>query len=193
MHTASAAARLRRSLLACAFTACAIAATAPAALAQNGGANRPINDPRWLLFPAVAGWYDGKIALYASTDTSDAGVANGTPKLNYVPRLAYAANTNAVDDIYTVTNFAQSNIIPSHPQPAGPNNADPNYTPLWQLSKVTWNSGTHPHVLRSEQEVLSAAASGLVTLLKTNIIVNCPVVYTPSGGRLAGVKIIDIN
>ncbi len=128
-----------------------------------------------------------------STDASDPGVAAANPKLNYVPRLASAANTDAVDDIYHVTNYAQSNILPSSPKPAGPDNKDPSYTPLWQLSLVTWKTGVHPQTLRSEQEVKNLAARGVVTIVKTNVVINCPVIYTPSGGRLPGAKIVDVN
>ncbi len=67
---------------------------------------------------------------------------------------------------------------------------DPNYTPLWQVSTVTWNSGTTPHTLKSEEEVLNARDQGLVTVVKTNIVVNCPVIYTPAGGLLPTAKII---
>ncbi len=37
---------------------------------------------------------------------------------------------------------------------------------------------------------MAAAASGNVTLGKTSIVVNCPVIYSPLGGTLAGVTII---
>jgi len=43
---------------------------------------------------------------------------------NYVPQLANAISSHpkSVDDIYTVTNFTQDNIVPSAPQPVGPKN-----------------------------------------------------------------------
>ena len=92
------------------------------------------------------------------------------------------------DDIYHVTNFTQGNVIPSAPIPAGPGNTDPNYTPLWQLSLVTWKAS--PHILKSEEEVLNAQSQGLVEIVKTNIVLNCPVIYTPEGGLLPTAKII---
>jgi hypothetical protein len=95
-----------------------------------------------------------------------------------------------VDDIYHITNFTQGNVIPSAPIPAGPGNTDPNYSPLWQLSTVTWNPGITPYVLTSEAEILDAQSRGLVTLVKTNIVINCPVIYTPFGGFLPDTRII---
>lgn len=142
-------------------------------------------------FPIVFCWYKGQPALYIQTDASDPGLA-AQQRVNLVPRLAnaiQAPNGGAVDDIYHVTNFNQGNVIPSAPIPAGPKNSDPNYTPIWQVSLVTWNTGTTPRVLTSEEDILGARDDGEVTLTKTNIVVNCPVIYTPQGGKLPLVKI----
>jgi len=38
--------------------------------------------------------------------------------------------------------------------------------------------------------VLNAQAEGLVTIASTDIVVNCPVIYTPSGGVLPTATII---
>ena len=135
--------------------------------------------------PVTIGWFNGQPAFYISTEASDPGVA-ASFNANYVPQLANAINSPipSVDDIYAVTNFKQGNVIPSAPLPAGPGNTNTAYSPLWQITTVTWNAGKKPHVLRSEKAVKDAAANGMVTLVKTNIVVNCPVVYTPQGGVL---------
>jgi hypothetical protein len=142
-----------------------------------------------VILPLVQCWYKGKVAYYIQTEASDQALAR-QQNVNYVPSLAKAISAGAVDDIYHVTNFQQGNVIPSAPIPAGPDNTDPSYSPIWQLSLVTWNSGTTPHVLKSEEEVLSARDQGLVTIEKTNIVINCPVIYTPFGGLLPTAKII---
>jgi hypothetical protein len=56
---------------------------------------------------------------------------------------------------------------------------------------VTWRSGTTPYKLKSEEEVLNAQSQGLVDIVKTNIVVNCPVIFTPYGGLLPTAKIIE--
>jgi hypothetical protein len=142
-----------------------------------------------VILPLVQCWYKGKVAYYIQTEASDQTLAQ-QQGVNYVPLLSNAITAGAVDDIYHVTNFNQGNVIPSAPIPAGPGNADPNYSPIWQLSLVTWNSGTTPHILKSEEEVLSARDQGLVTIVKTNIVINCPVIYTPFGGLLPTARII---
>jgi hypothetical protein len=146
------------------------------------------HNPRVIL-PLVQCWYKGKVAYYIQTEASDKALAE-QQQVNYVPVLANAIAASAVDDIYHVTNFQQGNVIPSAPIPAGPRNKDPNYTPLWQVSLVTWNQGTDPYLLKSEEDVKKAEADGLVTIVKTNIVVNCPVIYTPYGGLLPTAKII---
>ena len=143
--------------------------------------------------PVTIGWFNGQPAFYTSTEASDQAVAVSFGA-NYVPELANAINSPlpSVDDIYAVTNFKQGNVIPSAPLPAGPGNTNTAYSPLWQITTVTWAAGTKPHVLRSEKAVKDAAANGLVTLVKTNIVVNCAVIYTPQGGVLPG-AIISIK
>lgn len=142
-----------------------------------------------VILPLVQCWYKGKVAYYIQTEASDLNLAQ-QQNVNYVPRLSNAISAGAVDDIYNVTNFTQGNVIPSAPIPAGPSNTDPNYTPLWQVSTVTWKDGTRPYVLTSEEEILDAQSRGLVTIVKTNIVVNCPVIFTPSGGLFPNARII---
>ena len=137
--------------------------------------------------PLVHGWYNGQPVLYISTDTSDAGVAQQIGA-NFVPGLAGALGTSAVDDIYTVTNFTQDNIVPSAPTPAGSANTSQSYSPLWQVSTVTWVAGATPYTLKSEADVLAAASAKVVTVSKTNIVINCPILYTPAGGKLPGIQ-----
>jgi hypothetical protein len=150
--------------------------------------NNSVQNPSVIL-PLVHCWYKGKVAYYIQTDASDQSYAS-QQGVNLVPRLSNAIAGGAVDDIYKVTNFNQGNVIPSAPIPAGPGNTDPNYTPLWQVSLVTWKSGTTPYTLKSEEEVLNAQSQGLVEIVKTNIVVNCPVIFTPFGGLLPTAKII---
>src|SRR5262249_28884418 len=65
---------------------------------------------------------------------------------------------NALAPIWTFTNGAagQRNIIDTVP-------GQKDYTPLWQVSQVTWNAGKSPRLLRSADEVRKAAADGEVS------------------------------
>jgi hypothetical protein len=114
---------------------------------------------------------------------------------NFIPQnFGTLPGSPAVDDIYSfpifnsqgtaVVGFRQGNVLASRPKPAGPNNTDTNYSPLWQVSVVAFNSGVHPRPLTSQADILNAAASGEVSIAKTPIIVECSVIFTPSGGLL---------
>ena len=138
--------------------------------------------------PVVVGWFNGQHVLYLSPEASDA--AAGGPQANFSALLGRSANSNAVVPIYAVTNFKQGNVIPSAPLPTGPaSGANSGYSPLWQVNMVTWKPGVTPSVLKSGADVQAAQAAGNVTITKTNIIVNCPVIYTPLGGLLPGVTV----
>ena len=138
--------------------------------------------------PLVTGWYDGKPALYISTETSDRQVAEMT-HITYSPQLRNAIAGGAVDDIYMITNFKQGNVIPEAPKPEGPRNQAHKYTPLWQLNLVTWSNNVRPHTLKSEEDILAEQARGNVRIVKTNIVINCPILDTPQGGLFPGARL----
>jgi hypothetical protein len=77
---------------------------------------------------------------------------------------------NKVAPIWAVTNPAagQHNIVNTVPSDSG-------YTPLWLVSMVTFEDGVKPYLLRSSAAVSRAAAKGDVTVKRTSIVVNCPV------------------
>src|SRR6201997_3636116 len=170
------------------------------ALAQSdtdGG--EPAVSPRVSL-PLQVGFFDGATALYI---TPEVGVDPNAPAAiiaaakqvaegfnsNFIPQnFGVLPGSTAVDDIFVFTNFAQGNVLASAPHPAGPANTDTNYSPLWQVSLVAWNSGTR-RVLTSQTDIENAASAGDVTITKTPIIVECSVVFTPGGGLLPGAKI----
>ena len=140
--------------------------------------------------PLVICWFDGKKNLYIQTDASDRTIAT-QQGVNYVPQLENAidAPNGAVDDIYVFSNSKETdqyNILPSEPKPVGPDNADKSYTPLWRVSSVTWREDVKQTTLKSEKEVLDAQTAGLLTITKTRIVLNCPVIYTDAGGLLQG-------
>ena len=78
---------------------------------------------------------------------------------------------NKVAPIWAVTNGAagQVNIIDTVPGRAG-------YTPLWAVNMVTWKDADAARVLRSAAAVRRAQAAGEVTITRSDIVVNCPVI-----------------
>jgi hypothetical protein len=155
--------------------------------------------------PLQVGFFNGATALYI---TPEVGVDPAAPPAiiaaakqvatgfnsNFIPQnFAILPGSTAVDDIFVFTNFAQGNVLASAPHPAGPTNTDTNYSPLWQVSLVTWNHGVQGRVLTSQDDITNAAATGEVTIQKTPIIVECSVMFTPGGGLLPGARITRGN
>lgn len=151
--------------------------------------------------PLQVGFFDGATALYITPEvgvdpnapaaiiTAAHQVANGFNS-NFIPtNFGTLPKSPAVDDIFVFTNFAQGNVLASAPHPAGPTNTDTNYSPLWQVSLVAWNSGRQGRVLGSQADIMDASTVGDVTITKTPIIVECSVVFTPGGGLLPGARI----
>jgi hypothetical protein len=50
------------------------------------------------------------------------------------------------------------------------------YTPLWQVNMVTWNDGVTPRVLRSAAAIRQARDAGRLTIRRTSMVGNCPVI-----------------
>jgi hypothetical protein len=81
------------------------------------------------------------------------------------------ARGNKVAPIWAFTNGAsgQKNVIDVVPGQAG-------YTPLWQVSMVTWADGVTPRVLMSDAQIRAAASAGDLNIRRTDTVVNCPVI-----------------
>jgi hypothetical protein len=151
--------------------------------------------------PLQVGFFSGALALYI---TPEVGVDPNAPpsviatakqvavgfNANFIPQnFGSLPGSPAVDDIFVFTNFKQGNVLASAPHPAGPANTDTNYSPLWQISLVSWNPGRTGRILTSQTDIEDAAAAGDVTVGKTPIIVECSVIFTPSGGLLPGARL----
>lgn len=155
--------------------------------------------------PLQAGYFNHEPALYITPEVGVGAGGSGAAataqsiaqgfNANYVPTAFNTLNdqNRALDDIYVFSNFAQGNVLASAPHPAGVQNTDPNYTPIWQINLVAWNSGFRPRKLTSQQDILNAQKNKEVTVTLAPIIVECSVIYTPSGGLLPGAEITVNN
>jgi len=86
----------------------------------------------------------------------------------------HVAPGNVVAPLFTVTNpvgaqqhnIAEENIAPGQTK----------YPPLWGIIKVTFKPAVKPHLITSSAQIKKAQAAGQVTITKTALVVNCPVV-----------------
>jgi hypothetical protein len=152
------------------------------------------------ILPLQRGFFDGATALYI---TPEVGVPPGSSFTSLAQTVAEGFNSNfvptafatlpgsgAVDDIFVFTDGTQGNVLASAPHPAGPTNTDTNYSPLWQISLVSFTNGRRRRVLKSQAAIQEAASDGDVTITKTDIIVECSVIFTPGGGLLPDARLI---
>lgn len=151
---------------------------------------QPVDTDRATIsLPLHAGWVDGKEVRYVTTDVSEKAAAQ-EHGANYVPRLAAAVlargDLNMLERVYWVTNFSQRAVFQSSPAPVGPANTEAAYSPLWRIVRVLWKEPGRARELRSEAEVLAAEDRGQVTLERTNLVANCPIVSVRDHGVLPG-------
>jgi hypothetical protein len=141
--------------------------------------------------PPVQGYSEGEVAFFIHTEASDRDIARlltqmmASPVL-YVPALADLPDKLLVP-IYVFTNGVkdggplgfQHDVLPNPPswQETGA------YSPLRRLHKVTWRDPGQARVLKSAQEVQEAQRQGLVTIERTNVVINAPMVVWPLGRR----------
>jgi hypothetical protein len=144
-----------------------------------------------VVLPLNRAWVDGRKVAYVTTDVSDAAMARMSGA-NFVPRLAdaipKAGQTSVLERVYKFPRGEQISIFQSAPTPAGPANADRNYSPLWRIVLVQWRNPDRVRELKSEEELLAAEDKGEVTLNITSVVANCPVVRAADGQALKGVQ-----
>jgi hypothetical protein len=142
-----------------------------------------------IVLPLKRAWVDGRKVAYITTDVSDAAMARKAGA-NFVPRLAdaipKAGQSSVLERVYQFPGGEQVSIFQSAPMPAGPANADRNYSPLWRIVMVRWHIPDRVRELKSEEELLAAEDKGEVTLNITNVVANCPVVRAVEGQALQG-------
>ena len=103
----------------------------------------------------VAGFSAGKEIHYY--DLGPVKVAPGNAELPLV------ALTNGVPGQHNIT---EENIAPGATD----------YPPLWAIVMATWKPGAHKRLLTSFAAVRQAKAAGELTLHKSSLVVNCPLV-----------------
>ncbi len=141
--------------------------------------------------PLRTGWVDGLVVRYITTDVSDAQLAL-EKGANHAPRLADAtrgpADSRVLERVYVVVGSAQPPVFQSAPKPVGPRSADTSYSPLWRMTLVTWKQHTGARELRSEQDILDAEDQGLLSIVPTDKVLNCPILSVEGRGTLPGVR-----
>lgn len=146
--------------------------------------------------PVLSAWYEGRRVYYITTEISDPQMAVNAGA-TYAPRLKDALPptprppdwATVLDRVYKFAANDQDAVFAAAPRPLGPNSTDVTYSPLWIAYMVTWNAGGHRRPLLSEASILDAEASGEVAVVRTDIVINCPIVATEAGEHLRRAKL----
>lgn len=138
--------------------------------------------------PLVRGYAEGEEIAFIHTEASAIDVADmltemmGSPVV-VVPALAEAPEP-MLANVYVFTNGIegdgplgfQPDVFDRPPGVEG-------YSPLRALHRVTWVEPDRARELRSAAEVLESQAEGQITIERTDIVVNMPLVTWPGGER----------
>jgi hypothetical protein len=149
------------------------------------------NSPPRVTLPAIPGWYNGTRLYYITTEITDPAMARNAG-VTYAPRMTDAVPEypkppelrTVLERVYKFPDGEQDAVFASAPTPPGPESSDTAYSPLWIVYLVRWLDGARPHSLTREQAILDAADNNEVSVERTRIVVNCPIVWTDTGGGL---------
>jgi hypothetical protein len=123
---------------------------------------------------AFLGYYDGHKDTYFNTDVSSRAEAK-MMHINFSPALAKAGN--AAEEIYLVSGKAavgQLAVFSSEP-------GEPTYSPLWHEMIVKWKPSATPELLVKDDQITELQKKGMLTVTKTNVVLNCPIVKVGKG------------
>jgi len=147
----------------------------------------------YALLPVIDAWYEGEKVWFIHTEVSQEKMAARLTRMIDYPTV-HAERLGRVDTANATAIYVFQNGVdrrdaepwgggPFHYQidvlAAVPGGAD--YTPLHNPHLVSWRDTTAARVLKSEAEVLEAERNGEVTIERTPVIVNAPVVRWPGG------------
>ena len=164
---------------------------------NNSTANIPAT-PVSISLPLSRGYVNGKIAYFVATDASDNSTAleisrNLKYKVNFSPSLSLVPESSRQQG-YEFLNGVRGQGAFGYQLPvASKLPVDKDYSPIVQLNFVKWsiNIAGFNHVysnhtsntarqLKSVSEIMSAQTNKELTIARTNILVNSPVILSPN-------------
>ncbi len=139
-----------------------------------------------VIMPMIDGYYKGNKVYFVHTEVSDSAMADMMSKMINFPTLHVPELKNIPEDqmarVYVFTN----GVPGSEPYGGGPFmfqidvfDSIPGQAEYSQFRipyLVTWNNDTKPRILNSESEILKAESDGKVTIEKSTLVVNVPMI-----------------
>ena len=122
--------------------------------------------------PAFHGYYDGHRVTYLNTDVSNKAEAKAM-HINFSPLLG---KVNGLPEIYLVEGRAATGQLAVF----GAEPGEPDYSPLWAETLLTWKAGATPVVIKSDTQVNALEKKGVLTERDGHVVLNCPIVKVGS-------------
>jgi hypothetical protein len=143
--------------------------------------------PASISLPLSRGYVNGKIAYFITTDASDNLTAieishNLKFKVNFAPSLAFIPQSSRQQGYEFLNGVRGQGAFGFQLPIASILPFDKDYSPIVQLNFVKWNSNSNNNTsstareLKSAAEIMDAQKNGELSIAKTNILVNSPVV-----------------
>jgi hypothetical protein len=155
-------------------------AAAQSSIVNLARANIPID------IPMGKGYENGNEIFFIATEASDKNIAEQATRLlgfkvNFTPLLSQTPES-AQGQAYAFANGVSGKGPFGFQLPVlGAKPGEPGYSPLLQINMVTWKNGSSAKELKSVQEIMDAQQNGSLTVNKTGIIVNHPVIKWEGG------------
>jgi len=148
--------------------------------------NMPFNVDVPVIMPMIDGYYKGNKVYFVHTEVSDSAMAEMMSKMINFPTLHVPELKNIPEDqmgrVYVFTN----GVPGSEPYGGGPFMfqidvfdsipGQKEYSQFRIPYLVTWNNDTKPRILNSESVILKAESDGKVTIEKSSLVVNVPMI-----------------
>lgn len=148
--------------------------------------NMPFNVDAPVIMPMIDGYYNRDKVYFLHTEVSDSVMAEMMTRMINFPTLHVPELKNIPEEqmakVYVFTN----GIPGSEPYGGGPFMfqidvfdsipGQAEYSQFRVPHLVTWNENAKPRILTSESDILKAEVSGELTIQKSDIVVNVPMV-----------------
>jgi hypothetical protein len=147
----------------------AVTVLGAAAVAAGAYAAGPMMGPAHTISQAAfKGYYDGHFVTYLSTDVSTKAEAREM----HANFSASIGKVKGLPEIYLVQGRAATGQLAVFGSEPG----EPDYSPLWTETILTWKAGSKPVLITSDNQVNKLEKTSGLTERPGHVVLNCPIV-----------------
>jgi hypothetical protein len=150
------------------LTTVVICAGAVAAEAYATGGPMMMGPTHTVSQPAFKGYYDGHSVTYLSTDISNKAEA----KMMHINYSAQLGRVKGLPEIYLVQGRSAKGQLAVF----GAEPGEPEYSPLWDETILTWKTGSKPVLIKSDTQIDKLEKKSGLTERPGKVVLNCPIV-----------------